>query len=95
MRRPTRSIVKGAVDARLDQMEAVPEAVAIPGLAGGEVVRVDVVAVHGIRGLRVDEVESVASCDSQQPDGPGRVRRELFSGDVAEQLKLPDLPSLM
>ena len=52
---------------------------------------VDVVAVHGIRGLRVDEIESVASCDPQHPDGTGWVRRELFTGDDVQSLKLPDL----
>jgi hypothetical protein len=71
-------------------MEALPEIVAIPGLAGGEVVGVDVVSVHGIRGRRVDQVESVASRDSQHPDGTGRVSRELLPGDLVEPLKLPD-----
>jgi hypothetical protein len=90
IRRSTRSIVTGTVDSRLDQMQAIPEVLAIAGLAGGEVVGVDVVPVHGIRGLRVDQVESVPSRDPQHPDGPGRVRRKLLPGDLVEPPKLPD-----
>jgi hypothetical protein len=71
-------------------VKAIPEVVAIPGLAGGEVVGIDVLPVHGILGLRVDQVESVASRDPQHPDGTGWVRRQLLPGDVVEPLKLPD-----
>jgi hypothetical protein len=71
-------------------VEAIPERLAIPRLAGGEVVGVDVVPVHGIGGLQVDEVESVASRDPQHPDGTRPVRRELLPGDDVEPLKLPD-----
>lgn len=79
------------INGRFDQCQPWAKRSTVPGLTCSKVLRVHVIAEHGIRHRCIDEVEPVPAGDAEDSNGVGLMIFELFTGDSPEGLQLTDV----